>query len=88
MWTYLFQVKYWNEDCARQEIAYHSIRAESFVEAVKIIESFYGDELEKIEVTCIEDVFGVVSKETYERLLMDLPFEEDIAKFNIEESEE
>ena len=87
-YTYLFKVEHLSEISKRLEFAYHSIRAKSFVEAVEVIESFYGNEIEKVEVTCVEDVFGLISKETYEKLLMDLPFPEDEDKFNREKSEE
>ncbi|MBQ4122268.1 hypothetical protein IJD44_00865 [bacterium] len=45
------------------------------------------NDIEWNEVTYIQDVFGLVSKETYSKLLMDLSFEENEDEFE-EESEE
>ena len=75
MWLYLIKAKIYNDLIIKNETHFHMIRAQKFSEATTQMEEFYGNDLEKIEIICLEDNYGEISEDTYMNILLDIPFE-------------
>ena len=65
-WNYFFKVVLWN-DCA-EVIEYRAIQAETFSEAVGVLEDFYGKDLISFEVGCAEYEPILLTEENFREL--------------------
>lgn len=74
MWLYLIKAEIYNDLTIKNETHFHMIRAQKFSEVAIQMEEFYGNNLEKIEIICLEDNYGEISEDTYMNILFDIPF--------------
>lgn len=70
-WNYFFKVVWWN-DCAGEHgaevIEYRVIQAETFSEAVEVLEGYYGEDLISFEVGCAEYEPILLTEENFKKL--------------------
>lgn len=57
---YVALVHYYDDICGRNEDArhksnYHGIYAESYTDAAKQMEAYYGNDIESLEIWCVDD---------------------------------
>lgn len=69
--NYFFKVVWWN-DCdgehGAEGIEYRVIQAETFSEAVGVLEDFYGKDLISFEVGCAEYELILLTEENFKKL--------------------
>lgn len=70
-WNYLFKVVLWNESVnvyGAEETEYRAVQAETFSEAVKILEEYYGKNLISFEVGYAEYKPILLTEENFKEL--------------------
>lgn len=69
--NYLFKVVLWNDSIniyGAEETEYRVVQAETFSEAVEILEEYYGKDLISFEVGCIEYEPILLTEENFKKL--------------------
>ena len=70
-WNYLFKVVWWNDSVSVygvEETEYRAVQAETFSEAVEILEEYYGKYLISFEVGCAEYEPILLTEENFKKL--------------------
>lgn len=72
MYPVLYIAKYWDEDTKKIETEHGITFANSFTEASKYIENYYGNELNSIHIQLLEEnnILKITENE-YQRILKD-----------------
>lgn len=67
-WNYFFKVVWWNDCVGEQATEYRAIQAETFSEAVGVLEDFYGKDLISFEAGCAEYEPILLTEENFKEL--------------------
>lgn len=70
-WNYFFKVVWWNNCLGEHGVEateYRAVQAESFSEAVEMVEGYYGEDLISFEVGCTEYEPILLTEENFKNL--------------------